>query len=313
MRQLISNLFWIGNARDARDVKGVLNQGIEVVIDLAMEELPIQFPREVTYCRFPLLDSDGNSPAMLRSAIETTTSFVSSDLPTLVACSNGMSRSPVIAAAVLAKLVESLDLEQAVESVAKLGPCDIAPGLWADVKACWDNIGRAMVREFLTTTINVFEYHKRLADRAIEQVDDEKLHVSLDPNTNSIAVVMKHIAGNLLSRWTDFLTTDGEKPDRNRDGEFIDTFTSRAELLEYWERGWNCLFNSLKNLTPTDLTKTVSVRGEPHSVPLALERSLGHTCYHIGQVIQTARIQAGENWKTLTIPRGGSEEFNQKN
>jgi hypothetical protein len=166
--------------------------------------------------------------------------------------------------------------------------------------------------EFLSSAINAFEANKRLADRAVEQVPEDKLHAALDKNTNSIAVIMKHIAGNLLSRWTDFLTTDGEKPERNRDGEFVDAFGSRAELLEFWERGWACLLTALRSLRPDDLAKTVLIRGEPHSVPLALERSLGHTCYHIGQIVQLARFHAGEHWKTLTIPRGGSEQFNKQ-
>ena len=167
--------------------------------------------------------------------------------------------------------------------------------------------------EFLSATINAFEDNKRLADRAVVQVPDDKLHAALDANTNSIAIIMKHVAGNLLSRWTDFLTTDGEKPWRNRDDEFVDSFGSRAELLEAWERGWACLMEALKNLKPADLGKTVMIRGEPHSVPLALERSLGHTCYHIGQIVQVARLHAGEKWNTLTIPRGGSEQFNKAN
>jgi len=167
--------------------------------------------------------------------------------------------------------------------------------------------------EFMSSTINAFEANKRLADRAVEQVSVDKLHVALDENTNCIAVIMKHIAGNLISRWTDFLTTDGEKPVRNRDSEFVDSFSSRAELLEYWERGWACLLETLKSLKPDDLGKSVLIRGEPHSVPLALERSLGHTCYHIGQIVLIARIQAGDHWKTLTIPRGGSEQFNKAN
>jgi Protein of unknown function (DUF1572) len=167
--------------------------------------------------------------------------------------------------------------------------------------------------EFLSATINAFEGNKRLADRAVEQVPDDKLHTALDPATNSIAVILKHIAGNLISRWTDFLTTDGEKPWRNRDGEFADSFRSRAELLELWERGWACLLKALKSLKREDLDKTVLIRGEPHTVPLALERSLGHTCYHIGQIVQIARILAGDKWKTLTIPRGGSDQFNKAN
>jgi hypothetical protein len=167
--------------------------------------------------------------------------------------------------------------------------------------------------EFMSAIINAFESNKRLADRAVEQVPDDKLHTALDANTNSIAVIMKHVAGNLISRWTDFLTTDGEKPWRNRDGEFVDSFSSRAELLEFWERGWACLLKTLKGLKAEDLARTVLIRGEPHSVPLALERSLGHSCYHIGQIVQAARILAGEHWKTLTIPRGRSEQFNKEN
>jgi uncharacterized damage-inducible protein DinB len=167
--------------------------------------------------------------------------------------------------------------------------------------------------EFIAAIINAFEANKRLADRAIAQVPDNKLHVALDENTNSIAVIMKHVAGNLLSRWTDFLTTDGEKPWRNRDDEFVDSFRNRDELLQYWERGWSCLLATLQSLTPTDLDKTVTIRGEPHTVPLALARSLGHTCYHIGQIVQVSRIHAGENWTTLTIPRGGSQQYNQAN
>jgi uncharacterized damage-inducible protein DinB len=170
-----------------------------------------------------------------------------------------------------------------------------------------------VAEEFLAAAINAFEANKRMADRAIAQLPDEKLRVALDANTNSIAVIMKHVAGNLRSRWTDFLTTDGEKSERNRDDEFIDTFASRAELLECWEGGWNRLFETLKSLQPDDLAKTVSIRGEPHSVPLALARSLGHTCYHIGQIVQLARVLAGDAWNTLTIPRGGSQAFNAAN
>jgi Protein of unknown function (DUF1572) len=169
----------------------------------------------------------------------------------------------------------------------------------------------SLATEFMSAIVNAFEANKRLADRAIAQLPDDKLRKALDANTNSIAVIMKHVAGNLLSRWTDFLTTDGEKPTRNRDDEFVDTFKSRAEMLELWERGWGCLLAALKSLTPEDLESTVTIRGEPHSVPLAIERSLGHTCYHIGQIVQVARVHAGDRWNTLTIPRGGSEKYNK--
>src|ERR1700675_1817085 len=169
-----------------------------------------------------------------------------------------------------------------------------------------------LAKAVIDSALTAFQANKGWADKAVGQLPDEKLHIALDANTNSIAVIMKHVAGNLLSRWTDFLTTDGEKPWRNRDDEFVDSFGSRAELLELWERGWACLLKALKSLKGEDLEKTVMIRGEPHSVPLALERSLGHTCYHIGQIVQTARFHAGEHWKTLTIPRGGSEQFNRE-
>ena len=165
---------------------------------------------------------------------------------------------------------------------------------------------------FMSATLNVFESHKQMTERAIAQVSDEGLRTALHEHTNSIAVIMKHVAGNLISRWTDFLTTDGEKSDRNRDDEFVDTFATREELLAYWERGWSTLFDSLKSLTPDDLEKTVYIRGDTHTVPLAIQRSLGHTCYHVGQIIQVARIQAGDEWTTLTIPRGQSEQFNKE-
>jgi len=158
--------------------------------------------------------------------------------------------------------------------------------------------------------LSSFRANKGWADKAIGQLADDKLHIALDPNTNCIAVIMKHVAGNLLSRWTDFLTTDGEKPWRNRDDEFVDSFKTRDELLAWWNSGWQTLFDSLESLSPADLLKTVTIRGEPHTVPLAIQRSLAHSCYHIGQIILIARILAGDNW--TTIPRGASASFNQR-
>lgn len=161
-------------------------------------------------------------------------------------------------------------------------------------------------------SISAFRSNKGWADKAIAQLSDDKLHVALDANTNSIAVIMKHVAGNLLSRWTDFLTTDGEKSWRNRDDEFVDTFKDRDQLISYWESGWKTLFDSLSVLSGEDLGKNVTIRGELHSVPLAMQRSLAHTTYHIGQIILISRILAGDNWTTITIPRGGSSNFNQR-
>jgi hypothetical protein len=171
-----------------------------------------------------------------------------------------------------------------------------------------DPVGAAVLESALVA----FRSNKGWADKAIVQLPDDKLHVALDPNTNCIAVIMKHVAGNLLSRWTDFLTTDGEKPWRNRDDEFVDSFAHRPELLAYWEQGWNRLFETLASLMPSDLAKTVLIRGESHSVPLALHRSLAHCGYHVGQIILIARVLAEDKWQTITIPRGKSASFNQK-
>src|SRR2546430_13182928 len=146
----------------------------------------------------------------------------------------------------------------------------------------------------LEATLASFRANKGWADKAIGQLPDDKMHVALDPNTNSIAVIMKHVAGNLLSRWTDFLTTDGEKPSRNRDDEFVDSFGTRAELIDHWESGWQRLFATLESLEPADLGRTVLIRGEPLSVPLAIQRSLAHCGYHVGQIILIARILAGD-------------------
>ncbi|MBS0262911.1 MAG: DUF1572 family protein [Planctomycetes bacterium] len=173
------------------------------------------------------------------------------------------------------------------------------------------NPATQVAQAVLDGAITAFRSNLGWADKAISQVPDHKLHIALDPNTNSIAVIMKHVAGNLLSRWTDFLTSDGEKPWRNRDNEFVDTFTSRQELQAYWESGWQTLFATLNSLTPDDVAATVMIRGEPHSVPLAIQRSLAHCGYHIGQIILIARILAGDHWTTITIPRGGSSQFNQ--
>src|SRR6476660_4600599 len=130
-----------------------------------------------------------------------------------------------------------------------------------------------LAKALIDGALAAFRSNKGWADKAVAQLPDDKLHVALDPNTNCIAVIMKHVAGNLLSRWTDFLTTDGEKPWRNRDEEFVDTLATQGELIAYWESGWQRLFDSLSGLGANDLGKTVTIRGEPHSVPLAVQRS----------------------------------------
>ena len=165
---------------------------------------------------------------------------------------------------------------------------------------------------YVSAALVSFRYHKQLAEAAVGQLPDAKLHEPLDENTNAIAVIMKHVAGNLRSRFTDFLTSDGEKPWRDRDREFADTFGSRDELMEFWEEGWNCLLVALESLGEEDLGRTVTIRGEPHSVSLAVARSLAHCAYHVGQIVLVARVLAKDNWQTLTIARGQSAAHNQQ-
>ncbi len=152
--------------------------------------------------------------------------------------------------------------------------------------------------------------HKRLAEGAIAQVQDDELFVTLDPESNSIAVLMKHIAGNIRSRLTDFLTSDGEKPDRRRDQEFeISADTSRAQLMEIWEAGWQVAFDTIASLQPEDLARTVTIRGESYTALQALHRAVAHYVYHVGQIVFLAKHFRGAEWKTLSIPRGQSEQF----
>jgi len=163
---------------------------------------------------------------------------------------------------------------------------------------------------YLKDSIEVFHYYKRLAERAMEQCGEAQLFESLDAESNSIAIVVKHMAGNMRSRWTDFLTTDGEKADRNRDSEFEGPATSRAELMEQWNGGWKCLFDALQPLADADLTKTVFIRGEAHSVMQAINRQIAHYSYHTGQIVFLAKHFGCDSWKSLTVPRKGSAEFN---
>jgi hypothetical protein len=159
-----------------------------------------------------------------------------------------------------------------------------------------------------------FARSRRLAEGAVEQLPFEALRVSLDSETNSIAVIMKHIGGNLRSRWTDPFTTDGEKPGRDRDAEFVDDFADRAALVAAWNGGWGVLESTLAGLTDAELARTLMIRGEPHTLALALTRSVAHIAYHTGQITQLSRHQAlrlGLSWRTLTVPRSGSKEFHR--
>jgi hypothetical protein len=165
---------------------------------------------------------------------------------------------------------------------------------------------------YLEDAIALFRYYKKLGEAAMAQVTDEQLFDALDPEMNSIAIVVKHMSGNMRSRWTDFLASDGEKPDRNRDCEFVDPAVSREELMQCWEDGWQCLISALTPLTVADLTRRVTIRGEPHSVMQAINRQIAHYSYHVGQIVMLAKHLQSANWKSLSVPRNKSAEFNRK-
>ena len=173
-----------------------------------------------------------------------------------------------------------------------------------------------MAHQFSTSYIDdsasLFRYYKRLGDGAMAQISDEQLVAFLDAGSNSIAVIVKHMAGNMRSRWTDFLTSDGEKPDRNRDTEFETPPQTRAEILALWEGGWKVLLDALASLTDADLGRPVPIRGEPHSVMQAINRQLAHYAYHVGQIVFLAKHLASGDWQSLSVPRGHSAAFNAK-
>jgi Protein of unknown function (DUF1572) len=164
---------------------------------------------------------------------------------------------------------------------------------------------------YLTSTRKQFEYYKMLAEKTFDQLTAEQLFWQYNEESNSIGTIVKHLHGNMLSRWTDFLHADGEKEWRNRDGEFENDIKTREELLHLWSEGWQCLFNALDSLTADDLEKEVYIRNQGHTVVDAINRQLAHYPYHIGQIVFIGKLVLNDQWKSLTIPRGKSQEFNK--
>lgn len=181
--------------------------------------------------------------------------------------------------------------------------------LWPHGEILMSDLGSLYLEE----VVRGLRGHKRMADDAIAQLSNEQFFALPDPESNSVATIVKHMAGNLRSRFTDFLTTDGEKADRNRDQEFITTDeTRRQELLAHWEQSWQLLFDTLQSLHSDDLERTVTIRGQPHSVLQALSRALTHCAYHVGQIVFLAKHWKGGAWTTLSVPKGQSEQFNAR-
>ncbi|TPE67880.1 DUF1572 family protein [Halalkalibacterium halodurans] len=166
--------------------------------------------------------------------------------------------------------------------------------------------------EYLNVVIERFQSVKRLGDRTLSQLSNEDIHWSHHDESNSVVIIVKHMSGNMISRWTDFLTTDGEKESRNRDEEFTDDITSKAELMAIWEKGWSALMKALGELQPDDLLKTVTIRGEKHLVLAAIERQVAHYAYHVGQIVYIGKERKHTDWESLSIPKGQSETYLQQ-
>jgi len=170
-----------------------------------------------------------------------------------------------------------------------------------------------LAAHYLEEVRRQFRGHKRLAEGAMAQLKDEELFITLDPESNSVAILAKHLAGNMRSRFTDFLTTDGEKPDRHRDQEFeLTSATTRADVMRWWEEGWARVFSAIENLKSDDVMRQVTIRGEPHTVLQAINRQLAHYSGHVAQIVFLAKHIRSAEWKSLSIPRGKSEEVNRR-
>jgi len=169
-----------------------------------------------------------------------------------------------------------------------------------------------MEKSYLSSIIKQFEYYKSLGDKTLEQLTFEEIQWQSNKDSNSIAIIAKHIAGNMLSRWTAFLTEDGEKQWRQRDNEFIDSFNSYEDLIAAWESGWFCFFNAIKPLKDKDLERIIYIRNQGHTVTEAINRQLAHYSYHIGQMVFLAKLLKGEEWESLSIPKGNSNKYNEE-
>jgi len=172
---------------------------------------------------------------------------------------------------------------------------------------------QSLGQHYLEDALYTLRYYKELAERAFAQISDEDFFRTIDEESNSIAVNIKHLAGNMFSRWTDFLTTDGEKPERDRDMEFVMLpETTKEEMLGYWEKGWQRVFDAIRQLTPEDLMRTVKIRDQDHTVVQAIDRQLAHYAYHVGQIVYLAKHFKSSDWQSLSVPKNKSAEFSSR-
>lgn len=173
-------------------------------------------------------------------------------------------------------------------------------------------IQKKMITEYLDSVKKQMEYYKLLGEKTFEQLEEKYLFWLYNPESNSIANIVKHLSGNMLSRWTDFLTTDGEKASRNRESEFESTILSRAELLDAWNMGWKCFFDALKMINDENFNQTIYIRNQGHSIMEALNRQLAHYPYHIGQIVFIGKMILDKEWQSLSIPKGKSDSYNEE-
>jgi len=169
-----------------------------------------------------------------------------------------------------------------------------------------------MQKNYLESITKQFHYYKLLGERTFEQLSDEELFWQYHPDTNSIGILVNHLWGNMKSRWTDFLSTDGEKEWRERDKEFEEVIKTRAELLQKWEEGWACLFEALDGIDEDNFNDLVYIRNQGHTIVEAINRQLAHYAYHVGQIVQIGKMLKGDDWKSLSIPKGQSKSFNKE-
>jgi len=169
-----------------------------------------------------------------------------------------------------------------------------------------------MIAKYLNSTIKQFEYYKSLGDKTIAQLDENEIHVLLSSEANSVGIIVNHLWGNMMSRWTNFLTEDGEKTWRERDQEFEDTYSNKKEMLKAWNSGWDCLFSAIKPLNVDQLEQVVYIRNEGHTVTEAINRQLAHYAYHAGQIVFLGKLIKNKNWQSLSIPKGKSTDYNQE-
>lgn len=169
-----------------------------------------------------------------------------------------------------------------------------------------------MKTSYLESILKQFQYYKSLGDKTFDQLTERELFWQMNPDANSISIIVKHMVGNMLSRWTNFMTEDGEKEWRHRDSEFESTYQTKEEMLTAWETGWQCLFSALEKLTAKDLESIIYIRNQGHTVTEAINRQLAHYSYHIGQIVYLGTLMKGSEWESLSIPKGGSEKFNSE-